>query len=323
MSPAILIAGHGSRDPDGIAEFLELAHGFRDQRPGILVEIAFLEFARPTIQESVDRLAKQGATTIVVLPGVLMAAGHAKNDMASEVRLARQRHPSLTIHMGRALDIVPQLLRLSEIRYREALACNPVIDPEDTLLLLVGRGSSDPDANSNIAKMAHFLKEGYPVGWAAHAYSGVARPLLEDALPICERMGFRRIIVQPYFLFDGVLLKRIYRRIEERRRCRPDLDYVTTAHLQVHSLLIEGFAERAEEVLHGTGHMNCSLCQYRVPIVGHEKALGRPQQAHHHHVEGRDQHVHRVDAGPQPRSPWKEDGTQHLWKRALLDRLRF
>src|SRR5215467_520374 len=51
-----------------------------------------------------------------------------------------------------------------------------LLDPADTLLLLVGRGSSDPDANANIAKVAHFLKEGYPTAWAAHAYSGVARP---------------------------------------------------------------------------------------------------------------------------------------------------
>src|SRR5260370_15688734 len=93
MLPAILIAGHGSRDPDGIAEFLELARHFRSCRPEVAVEIAFLEFARPTIQEGIDRLVRHGAGTIVVLPGVLMAAGHAPNHMGSAVRLCPQRHP--------------------------------------------------------------------------------------------------------------------------------------------------------------------------------------------------------------------------------------
>src|SRR5260370_763072 len=184
MDPAILIAGHGSRDPEGIAEFLELARHFRSCRPEVAVETAFLEFARPTIQEGIDRLVRHRTGTIVVLPGVLMAAGHAKNDMASEVRLARQRHPKVDIHMGRALEIEPKLLQLCQLRYREALAGRAPIDTAQTLLLLVGRGSSDPDANANIAKVARFLQEGYPTGWAAWAYSGVARPLLEVALSV-------------------------------------------------------------------------------------------------------------------------------------------
>src|SRR5271166_4827953 len=107
MRHAVLIAGHGSRDAEGIAEFLTLAGAYRICRPNVPVEISFLEFARPTSQEGIDRLAQSGASTIVVLPGVLMAAGHAKNDMASEVRLARERHPKLDIRMGPALDVQP------------------------------------------------------------------------------------------------------------------------------------------------------------------------------------------------------------------------
>src|SRR5262245_6570152 len=102
MRHAILIAGHGSRDAEGIAEFLALARHFRTRWPDVPLEIAFLEFARPTIQEAIDRLAQADVDTIVVLPGVLMAAGHAKNDMASEVRLARERHPHIDFRMGSA-----------------------------------------------------------------------------------------------------------------------------------------------------------------------------------------------------------------------------
>src|SRR5262249_14354428 len=150
---------------------------------------------------------------------------------------ARQRFPALTVHMGRTLDVEPKLLQLCRLRYQEALASRPPADPAETLLLLVGRGSSDPDANANIAKVARFLQEGYPTGWAAVAYTGVTEPLLADALPVCERSGFRRIVVQPYFLFTGVLLKRIYAQVDGRRRARPDLDYVATRHLQAHPLL--------------------------------------------------------------------------------------
>ncbi len=339
MSYALLIAGHGSRDSEGVAEFLDLARCFRTARPEVPLEMAFLEFARPTIQEGIDRLVARGAGTVVVLPGVLLAAGHAKNDMASEVRLARQRHPQLAIHMGRALDVDARLLQLCRLRYQEALAGQPVIDPADTLLLLVGRGSSDPDANANIAKVARFLQEGYPTGWAAWAYSGVATPSLPDALAVCERTGFRRIVVQPYFLFTGVLLKRIYAQVAERRLARPDLDYLAVPHLQTHELLLDLFAERAAEALQGSGHMNCSLCQYRVPIIGHETHVGEAQQPHHHHVQGLHSHVHDLDdpagrhghhhaghdhshhdMGGHER---EEQAEPHLWAPDLLEQLRF
>ncbi len=330
MSHVILIAGHGSRDADGIAEFLDLARHFRGRWPDVPLEIAFLEFARPTIQEGIDRLVQGGAATVVVLPGVLMAAGHAKNDMASEVRRARQRHPHIDFRMGSALDVDAHLLHLCRLRYQEALAGRPAVDPNETLLLLVGRGSSDPDANSNIAKVAFFLKQGYPTGWAATAFSGIARPLLEEAMPICERAGFRRIVVQPYFLFTGVLLKRIYAYVEERRRARPDLEILAAPHLQAHPLLIDAFARRAEEALHGTSHMNCSLCQYRVPIIGHEEHVGEAQQPHHYHVQGLHSHVHQLDnAGhhhhehPPGSEAWEEAADPHPWDSDLLERLSF
>ena len=335
MTHALLIAGHGSRDPDGIQEFLGLAQHFRESRPDLPLEIAFLEFARPTIQEGIDHLVAGGAETIVVLPGVLMAAGHAKNDMASEVRRARQRHPNVKLHMGAALDIAPQLLQLCHVRYREALADRPAVEPRDTLLLLVGRGSGDPDANSNIAKVARFLQEGYPTGWSACAFSGITAPLLDDALPVCERLGFRRIVVQPYFLFTGVLLKRIYATVAERQRARPDLEYVATLHLQSHPLLLEVFEQRVEETLHGTGHMNCSLCHYRVPILGHESAVGEPQQPHHHHVQGLHGHVHHLEkpghSHPHAHTHERHDhehgeeapAEPHAWSNTLVERLRF
>jgi sirohydrochlorin cobaltochelatase len=330
MTQAVLIAGHGSRDPEGIAEFLDLARHFRACRPDLPVAIAFLEFARPTIQEGIDRLVQDGARGVVVLPGVLMAAGHAKNDMASEVRLARQRHPQVDIIMGGALEVEPRLLQLCRLRYQEALAGRPEIGPADTLLLLVGRGSGDPDANANVAKVARFLQEGYPTAWAACAFSGITAPLLEDALPLCERLAYRRVVVQPYFLFTGVLLKRIYAQVDERRRARPDLDYVATPHLQAHPLLLETFAARVEEALHGAGHMNCSLCRYRTPIIGHEEAVGQPQQPHHHHVQGLHGHVHHLDEHhphhhhhPHRRDEAAAPAEPHAWNAELLERLRF
>jgi sirohydrochlorin ferrochelatase len=322
MRHAILIVGHGSRDPDGVAEFLHLAAAFAARRPGLPVAVSFLEFARPTIQEGVDQLVAAGADTVVVLPGVLTAAGHAKNDMASEVRTARRRYPHVALHMGGALELDPDLLRLCRQRYLEAIRDRAPADPAETLLLLVGRGSSDPDANANIAKVARFLQEGYPTAWAAVAYSGVARPSVEEALAVCARSGFRRIVVQPYFLFTGVLLQRIYGHVERRQRERPDVEFVPTPHLGVDPLLVDAFVRRADEALNGAGHMNCSLCQYRVPIIGREDQVAQRQEAHHHHVEGLLGPAPPLVVRTEPEG-WETAADPHPWTGRLMVELQF
>ena len=50
--------------------------------------------------------------------------------------------------------------------------------------------------------------------------------------------------------------------------------------------MLDSFAERVEEILHGENKMNCKLCKYREQLLGFEAEVGLPQVSHHHHVEG-------------------------------------
>ena len=160
------------------------------------------------------------------------------------------------------------------------------VDRKNTLLLVVGRGSSDPDANSDVCKLARMLGEGMGYGWSAACYIGVTSPLLNDALERCRRMGFPRVLVFPFFLFTGVLEKRIRHQTEEFGRQHPDTEFLCAGYLNVHPLLFDAFTERAEEAVHGSPNMNCELCKYRVRLPGFEGAVGQPQVGHHHHVRG-------------------------------------
>ncbi len=60
---------------------------------------------------------------------------------------------------------------------------------EETLLVVVGRGASDPDANSNVAKVMRMLWEGFGFGWGETAYSGVTFPLVAPALEHAAKLG--------------------------------------------------------------------------------------------------------------------------------------
>lgn len=286
MQSALLLAGHGSRDSEGTQEFLRLVDLLRNHDSERIIECGFLEFARPVITEGIDRCVERGAHSIVVLPGMLMAAGHAKNDIPSEIHEARRRYPNVHFHYGRHLHLHSKVIDLCRVRLEEVESAAKLVVRADTVLLVVGRGSSDPDANSDICKLARLLGEGMGYGWSAACYIGVTTPLLPEALERCRRLGFSRVVVFPFFLFTGVLEKRIRQQTLDFGRQHTETEFLCAGYLDVHPLLYEAFVERAEEAVHGTPNMNCELCKYRVRLPGFEHAVGQPQVGHHHHVRG-------------------------------------
>jgi len=283
---ALVLAGHGSRDPAGVREFEKLVDLLKERCNGRSVYHGFLEFARPVISEAVGQAIADGASRIVVVPALLAAATHAKNDMPSELLALKKEHPAVDFHFGASMDLHPLLLRLSQQRIIEAEASKQYIPRSQTCLLVVGRGTSDPDANADIAKLTRMLEEGMGFGTSFVCYSGTARPRIKDGLQSAAKLGHRRIIVFPYFLFDGVLVKRIYAMAEAMQLRCSDIEVLSARYLGIHPDVADVFLERAQEGVDGHANMNCSLCKYRVQIVGFESQVGTPQQAHHLGVRG-------------------------------------
>jgi sirohydrochlorin cobaltochelatase len=283
----IMICGHGSRDSRAISEFAALAETLKQKFPAWPVDHGYLEFARPIIREGLDRLVAKGAKRILAVPGMLFAAGHAKNDIPSVLNTYQSVRPWLSIEYGRDLGLDSKMLRAAGARIEEALAAaGGEVPLHDTLLVVVGRGASDPDANSNVAKVTRMLWEGFGFGWAETAYSGVTFPLVEPALEKAARLGFRRIVVFPYFLFTGVLVTRIYGAADAVAARHPEIEFVKAPYLNDHPLVVETFVDRVQEILDGENLMNCQMCKYREQILGFETEVGLPQESHHHHVEG-------------------------------------
>ena len=283
----IMVCGHGSRDVDAVAEFARISKEITRRFPDQPVESGFLEFARPMIRDGLMKLKDRGVKRIHAIPGMLFAAGHVKNDIPSELNSFAAEFPDIEIQYGRDLAIEPKVLRAAADRI-EATLSNADMDIErsDTLLLVVGRGTNDPDANSSVAKVGRLLWEGMGFGWGAIAYSGVAHPRVTAALERCVRLGFSRIVIFPYFLFTGVLVKRIYGEVDAVAAQHPGIQFLKARYLNDHPLVLESFADRVREIETGSTDMNCRVCKYREQIIGYEADVGTPQEGHHHHVRG-------------------------------------
>jgi sirohydrochlorin cobaltochelatase len=239
---------------------------------------------------------------------MLFAASHVKNDLPSEINSFSADFPQIEMRFGRELSIEPKLLKAAAERIAEGEHRSKRDIPRgESLLLVVGRGTTDPDANSNISKLARMLWEGMGFGWAEVGYSGTAAPLTEPALRHAVKLGFKRIVVFPYFLFTGVLVKRIYAACDRVAADHPEIEIIKAPYLSDHPLVLDCLMDRVAEIIDGEPAMNCRLCKYRTQIIGHELAAGTPQQGHHHHVRGigteGEQHHHGHDhAHPHPSS---------------------
>ena len=287
MTTGIMVCGHGSRDEGAVAEFEKLSIAIRERAGDIPVEYGFLEFATPVIKDGLAKLADQGVTDVLAVPGMLFAAGHAKNDIPSVLNTWANANDGVDIRYGRELAIDLKMLRAAADRIDEALdAAGRDVPLEETMLVVVGRGASDPDANSNVAKVMRMLWEGFGFGWGETAYSGVTFPLVEPGLEHAAKLGYRRIIVFPYFLFTGVLVRRIYEYTDMVAARHPDIEFVKAPYLNDHPMVIETFMERIDEIRRGENNMNCQLCKYREQVLGFEPEVGLAQESHHHHVEG-------------------------------------
>ena len=286
---AVMICGHGSRDKAAVDEFNQLSVRLKQKLPGHDIESGFLEFAEPVIRTGLEKLKQRGAKRIICLPGMLFAAGHVKNDLPSEINTFAAENPDIDVVFGRDLAIDPKMLKAAEARVRDAVeTAGDGTALDETLLMVVGRGTNDPDANSNISKIARMLWEGIGFGWAEVSYSGVAFPLVDAGLERAVRLGYKRIVVFPYFLFTGILVRRIFKWVDEAAEKYPDVEFVKAGYLNDQDHVIETFVERFHQALEGgaANAMNCQLCKYREQVLGFEDEQGMAQVGHHHHVMG-------------------------------------
>ncbi|HEX2163862.1 MAG TPA: CbiX/SirB N-terminal domain-containing protein, partial [Thermoanaerobaculia bacterium] len=213
----------------------------------------------------------------------------AKDDIPATLVRERLTHPDLGFHYGRALGIRPELLDLMDERVSAVV---PEDEREETAVLIVGRGSSDPDANSDLAKMARLFFEGRPYPLVESAFVSLAPPGVPDALDRCRRLGFRRVAVFSYFLFTGVLEERIREQSEACAVENPGFEMRYAGYFGPDARVADLVLERYRESFEGDIRMNCDVCVHRVALPGFEEKVGAPATPHYHPDEPGHDHGH-------------------------------
>jgi sirohydrochlorin cobaltochelatase len=276
--PPLLLAAHGTRDQEGVAAFAALAArvAVLAGRDGTPVAGGFIELSAPALRQAVAGLAAASPGPVVAIPLMLSAAGHAKGDIPAALARERARHPGLTWTYARPLGPHPVLLDLLAARIAA------VSDDPAPAVLLVGRGSTDPDANADVVKTARLLWEGRDYPLAETAFVSLARPDVAEGLERCRLLGARRLVVARYFLFPGVLPDRVAEQAAAYAAAHPELDIACADVLGDCDEIAALVWERYHEALAGDIRMNCDVCVYRIAMPGFEHRVGEPQHPHDH-----------------------------------------
>ncbi|MFM9058438.1 MAG: sirohydrochlorin chelatase [Planctomycetaceae bacterium] len=246
----IVVVGHGTADATGAAETGEVAALVAALVPGTPVELGFLEVIEPTIAAAVQRLATRGCREIIAAPLLLFAAGHARRDVPESL-VAAAAAAGVTTRQAEPLGLHDALVELSARRRREALAAlGPGAAAADTVLVVLGRGASDPGAMGRLREFAGAsLAAGG--GWRPprneYGFAAAARPPLDEALAAAAAVSPRRVVVQPHLLFRGHVEEQVSAAVGRARETWPRIEWVQAARLGADPRVARVVVDRAAE----------------------------------------------------------------------------
>lgn len=99
----VLIAAHGSRAKETQATLEEVVARVKAQLQDMEIEIGYMEFCKPNIDDGLTMLMEKGATNIRVIPYFLFDGIHIKEDIPNEIKSFCEKNSGVTVTMGETL----------------------------------------------------------------------------------------------------------------------------------------------------------------------------------------------------------------------------
>lgn len=238
---AVLYIGHGTRSKKGADEARAFVARVSERVDVPIQEISFLELTDPSIEEGFRQCVERGATEVTVVPLFLLAAGHIKQDIPFVLESIKGQFPHVSIKVkdpfgvqGMILDAVAELVR-------ETIGSVGIQDQ----ILIVGRGSSDPDTLADFGLITDGIKERLGISGVSVCYLAAAEPRLQEGLTTVMEKAEGKIIVIPYLLFSGLLIAEVTAEI--RKWAKLGREIYHTGILSSHRVIENIVVERATE----------------------------------------------------------------------------
>lgn len=280
----LLLVAHGSMCLAGVREARALGAAVAERRPDLDVDLGFLELALPPAGPVLDAMVERGCRRIVVQPLMLLSAGHGKSDVPAIVLAGRDRHPRVELTFGSPLGVVPELLAVGQKNLAESGGTG-------LPLLVIARGTSDPDANGEAARAARLLAEWSGAPDVEIGFTGVTWPSVPDALERMRRLGHERFAAFFWFIANGKLIERARDQVADFAGATGS-QVVDAGYFGPDPGLADVVSLRHDEAVAGRPRTNCDTCSFRAPWPGLEDRVGQEKGHGHSHLAAEHRHAH-------------------------------
>ncbi len=116
---ALLLIAHGSRRPEANADLEYVADRLRERGRYPVVQVSYLELAKPDIEGGGARCVDAGATDVILLPYFLSPGKHVVDDLAAARDRLAERFPGVRFVLAEPLGRHPLLIDVLEERARQ------------------------------------------------------------------------------------------------------------------------------------------------------------------------------------------------------------
>lgn len=176
----------------------------------------------------------------------LLAAGHVKKDIPLELRKLNEEYPDIKIVYGNPFGV-------SEVLVKAVYNGSDIKDyEEDVTLLLVARGSSDPETLRDIKWISSLFQREKKIKKVEVCYLAAAEPKFEVKLKEVVERKEENIVVLPYLLFTGLLMKHV----EKEVRQYESEEIRISPYLGKNEAFREMLIQKTEEILKGDQYVS-------------------------------------------------------------------
>ncbi|WP_309246464.1 sirohydrochlorin chelatase [Virgibacillus pantothenticus] len=239
----VLYVSHGSRYADATAEATAFLEAVKEQVNLPLQEICFLELASPNMMQGIANLVAQGATSIAIIPVLLLQAGHYYHDIPQVIAQQRALYPAVSFSYGQPLGVQDRIIQILAERIDQAVAERR----PDMKVLLIGRGSSNPQTVMDIETIVCKLKRITTLNHIEACYLAACEPSFDKKLQTAVTEKNSQIVIVPYIWFTGFLMRHIHKKVTKFKGT--DKEIVVCQHLGEHPAMQEALKDRVIEAI--------------------------------------------------------------------------